>query len=206
MPALELLNPYCTLAALVQELKQNLDDVNNNASLKDELTAAINNASRWVDDYKQRDYFKHDYSTTALEIDQYFRGLVDDTIFLKWPVLALTEVTETGIVLVLNTDYAVADDGYTLRRLGRGKKWTAERPKSLVTLKGTFGYAQATTADIPTGIPDQISYATRLVAAAMSGHNRKETVGLDGQKTDVIQTEIPKTVYQLLGRKKPLLL
>lgn len=60
------------------------------------------------------------------------------------------------------------------------------------------------TSVVPTGIPGHIVHATRLVAAAFSGQNRKETVGLDGVKTSILTNEIPKTVFQILGRQAPL--
>jgi len=55
---------------------------------------------------------------------------------------------------------------------------------------------------VPAGIPGHITLATRLVAAALSGHNRKEVAGMDGQKQSILSNEIPKTVYKLLGNKQ----
>lgn len=59
---------------------------------------------------------------------------------------------------------------------------------------------------IPSGIPAKVTIATRQVAAAMSGHNRKEYVSSDGDKTSIISTKIPDSVYQMLGRKCPVLI
>lgn len=61
------------------------------------------------------------------------------------------------------------------------------------------------TAAVPKNLPGKITIATRLVAAAFSGHNRKEWVGLDGTRQSTVNTEIPKTVYQVLGKRMPLL-
>ena len=58
---------------------------------------------------------------------------------------------------------------------------------------------------IPAGIPERIKLAVRLVAAAISGRNRKEIVGLDGTKESIITSEIPKTVFSLLGKRAPIL-
>lgn len=65
---------------------------------------------------------------------------------------------------------------------------------------------QVDSSKVPTGIPGHITLATRLVAAALSGKDRKEVAGLDGNKVDLFTNEIPKTVFQILGRQGPLLI
>jgi hypothetical protein len=72
-------------------------------------------------------------------------------------------------------------------------------------LRGTFGYAQANSASVPTGIPLFITKAAILAAAAFTGHNQKSVVGLDGQKNEVIDKSIPKVVFDILGKRRPIL-
>jgi hypothetical protein len=55
-------------------------------------------------------------------------------------------------------------------------------------------------------LPQHIRLATAMVAAAFCGHNRKDVVGLDGQKTEIQDRDIPVTVKQMLGRKGRLLI
>jgi hypothetical protein len=196
-------NPYCTLAELCQELKCDVPTSGNDPF--DELQTAINNASRYIDRYKGRDYYQHDYSSSALIFDQFSSDVFGDTIFLAGPCFVLSEVKEAGTVLVSGTDYCLADGDMTLRRLGG--EWQPSRPDALVEVKCKLGFTQTTDADVPAFSEKFkfIALACRLIAAAISGHNKKEGVGLDGQKFDLIETAIPKTVYDILGRRNRIL-
>lgn len=62
-----------------------------------------------------------------------------------------------------------------------------------------------TTAQVPSDLPQEIVKAAVLVAAAFSGQNRKEVAGLDGSQTQILDNAIPKTVYDMLGRRSPIL-
>ena len=101
-------------------------------------------------------------------------------------VITLAEVNDSGIDGQMSLNYASDSAGNSLT----------------VTPNTT---APIVPFSIPQNTDPIITTATRLVAASFSGHNRKETVGLDGQKTDIADRSIPKTVYDLLGRKMPLL-
>ncbi|NBP81392.1 hypothetical protein EBU58_11895 [bacterium] len=58
---------------------------------------------------------------------------------------------------------------------------------------------------MPTGLPAKVNLAAILVAAALSGHNRKESIALDGSKVEVNDRAIPKLVFEMLGKRRPLL-
>lgn len=58
---------------------------------------------------------------------------------------------------------------------------------------------------VPANLPGKIKISTRLVAAVLSGRYTKDFVGMTGAKESITQSEIPKTVLQLLGRKAPIL-
>lgn len=58
---------------------------------------------------------------------------------------------------------------------------------------------------VPTDLPGFINLAAKLVAAAISGHNRKEVPGLDGTRMEIQDNKIPKTVFDLLGRRAVIL-
>ena len=201
-----LLNPYCTLAALCQELK--IDAPTSGNDPFDELQTAINNASRYIDQYKGRDYINHVYTAEApLVIDQFSGDVFGDTLFFKpGPCREITSVTEGTTTLVSGTDFCLADEGMTLRRLGGD--WHPFRPDNLLTIVCKLGFAQTATTDVP-AFSDKflyIGHCARLIAAAISGHNKKEGVGLDGNKFDIITTSIPKTVFEMLGRRSNRLL
>jgi len=199
-----LLNPYCTIDELKHELKLPVADVSKDS----ELEEAINNASRWIDDRMGRDFFYHDYSSTPLVLDE-FDAVYDGEIFPKFrPIIEITALSQAGVAYVDGTDYVwKAADAHKPDRIIRlgGGLWAPSRPDHLISINGKFGYVQASSAAIPTGLPGRIAHAARLVAAAFSGHNRKEIVGLDGQRTEVFTKDIPKLVLDMLGARVPLL-
>ena len=157
--AVALLNPYCSLGELCHELKRS---VPADGDEKDELHEAINNASRMVDQYKGRDYFQHDYSTVPLLLDQFGGWFVGDAVFPPYaPIISLTAVSLAGAAWVSNVDFFADLTGNRILRLN-GSGWgDVRRPGSLLSLTGKFGYAQATTADIPSGMPGNIKLAAR---------------------------------------------
>jgi hypothetical protein len=197
--AVALLNPYCSLGELCHELNRDAPVAGDE---QDELHEAINNASRMVDSYKGRDYYQHDYSSTPLLLDQFGGWFVGDTLFLPYaPIISLTAVSLAGAAWVSNVDYFTDFQGNRIVRLS-GTGWDeVKRPDSLLSITGKFGYAQATSADVPVGMPGNIKLAARLIAAALSGQNRKEMIGLDGSKMEFIDRVIPKTAYEALGSR-----
>lgn len=174
------------------------------SSFEDELKRAIYNASRWVDDYMRRDFVLHDHSVTPKTYHQFSEGVYRNKIFLpSQPVIEITEVKEGDAVLETDEYLTDAVLGILYRAAG---VWRPLAPDGLVSIKGKFGYLQDTTTSVPTGIPGHISHATRLVAAAFSNHNRKQVSGLDGQATQIQDNAIPKTVFDVLGKRSPILL
>lgn len=191
-----LVNPYCTLAQLKECLKRGSSDTDN----EDALNKSIYDASRWIDQYTGRDYFYHDHSSTGLTFDDTADVDGAKLYFPYSPVISITEVVVAGVTLVSGTDYRLIQPPNAvsyLRHLGTG--WTLYQPDGLAVIKGTFGYFQASSSAVPTGIPGHISWATMEVAAAFSGQHRKEVAGLDGMKTSVLTNTIPKSVFDILG-------
>lgn len=330
-------NPYCSLTEIIQELKMKPSDVYDKQTLKDELLRAIDRASRWVDNYTQRDYFFHDFSQTPYVFDNFNENVLGWDIFFPFkPIVALTKLVlgadeVGGNELVFNKDFYydasriyllrsstmfiqnvdVPHDGAGAIRVGPGKGgWCLSRPDRLLFVRGTAGNPQAMlyqmtatgdaaaqtdawkisaysapatlywtmkkvgdcvtitvtsdsfgaqviakgkgtagtpqvvnlwtvdgsgfkgqvsinytadtaaantlavtpstaatldTSSIPLNLEGKIKESTRLVAAAFSGHNRKEEVGLDGQTAEISDRAIPDTVYKMLGRQNPIL-
>jgi hypothetical protein len=58
---------------------------------------------------------------------------------------------------------------------------------------------------VPDDLPSEIRKATILIAAAWSGHNTYEVIGMDGQKQEVASKDIPKAAWMLLGIGQPIL-
>lgn len=325
-------NPYVALVEVVEELKKDFDETLADLPLTDELLRAIERASRWVDEYTQRDYFFRDFTATPMQFDQFSKGVYGDDIFFPTkPIINIEEIwigadVDTATQLNFNADYFFDVNRIYLLPSSRmfvfnaeiprdrrndcsSRGWNLYRPGRILFVYGKSGYPQAfayamtasggaasqtdawtikaysaptalywkienidgtttvtVTSDsfganvvcrgstttsgaqvltlaevnasgvngqvsinysadgtgntlaitpsttpvldsssIPRGIDSKITTATRLVAAAFSGHNRKEVVGLDGQKSDIADTAIPKTVFDLLGRRMPIL-
>ncbi len=276
-----LVNPYCSLAQVQAELR------NSTEAAESELVDAINQASRWIDEYKNQDYFLHDHAEDALLIDKFDDAILRDTLFLPYkPTLTLGSVTVAEELWTLDEDYVVKEN--PTRLIAVGGIWPLCAATDRVAILGTFGYQQpwyvsaseieaggtgytvadvltvtggtgtktqltvsavssgvitavtisragaytakptdpteplavtggtgsgATfnltwgilTSEVPTGLPAHINKAAILTAAALSGHNQKEIIGLDGERDHVITKSIPKTVYDLLGRRAVLL-
>lgn len=193
-----LVNPYCTVAEVQKELR------NTDSSMNSELETAINQASRWIDDYKGRDYYLHDHSVSALVIRPSDGDIVQDELFLPYhPIITLTSVTVKGTTWTENTDFV--RDTRRNRLLSIDGEWDLSALTDTVEIVGKFGYDQTSSTAVPSGLPAHINKAAILVAAAFSGHNRKEAVGLDGDKTEVIEKDIPQVVFKILGaRAKPI--
>ena len=195
-----LINPYCTVAQVQSELR------NTDSALTTQLENAINEASRWIDEYKGRDYFLHDHSSSGLVIPQYRPDLIiGASLFLPYtPIITITSVTTTigGVAeaWVLDTDHVVDTELGRLIAIDGG--WGLYLLTDKVTIVGQFGYAQASAAAVPSTIPLHITRACIGLAAAWSGHNQKEVVGLDGAKEQVVDKKIPKDVLTILGSRR----
>ncbi len=308
-------NPYISLADLREELKMKPADIPSGSTIEDDLLQAIDNASRWIDDYTRRDFFYHDFTVNPMVFDQWDSGIFERTLLPRCtPIISISEIRrEDDSVLVEGTDFVVKKDEPDFQQIvcltgnwfPSSILWQGTQRRTL-SIKGTFGYVQnvsvpvteegdsasqlanwqlqglgatplywqldsvgggnvrvrlfndagfanlvslgtgaasstvalaqqnssgisgtvdvaysaddtdaankltpgvpvVNTAVVPAGVPGRIKLATRLVAAAISGRNRKEWVGLDGQKQEILTSAIPNTVFQILGKRSPLL-
>ncbi len=123
---------YCSRAQVIEDLR-------NKAVDEDVIAYAIEAASRFIDRFKGRDFIFHDHETSALVIPGPTKLVISEALLLpKTPVITLTEVTESEVVLVEGVDFMRAggpNGDFKLLRL-KGE-WT---DRGTVTLKGTFGF------------------------------------------------------------------
>lgn len=197
-----LVNPYISVEELAEELKAAVPE--SGSETEDKYKRAIWRASRWVDEYTREDYFKYDHTVTPIELDQFSKGVYDARIFLpRKPVISIIELLVGETVLDDETEYRVdAEAGIIYSLIG---DWAPRRPGATIKIYGTFGYAQASSSAVPTGLPGKVVIATRLIAAVYTGDAKKELYGLDGQINEIATVEIPKQVFQILGKQMPIL-
>jgi hypothetical protein len=104
---------------------------------------------------------------------------------------------------------------------GRGPWGISRADGKVMQVYGLFGYDQRIITDddgnesygstgtysaenIP-AVPDLIRHATRQVAAAMSGHLRREFTDLNGTRQSVTNRDIDKLAMEILGTKQGLI-
>lgn len=139
-----LLNPLCTLDELKMQLKFSLTDT----SKDEELTKAINNASRWVEKYTGRQFRLFDYTTDPLVIDEFDGIALAETVFLpQRRVISISSVVLGGEVLEEDVDYVVKEDSGKLIRIGGGE-WNLSRPDNTLEVYGLLGWRQPLVVDV----------------------------------------------------------
>lgn len=201
-----LVNPYCSLDDLKTELKLRLDETQADAALE----TSINDASRWVDEYTRSTWFAVDHSVTPWTLPPRSSHLCLGYIFPPFGAIrSISRIVEVGADVETSL-YSVLPNH--IERLAGD--WTNDDPAVPLLVYGVFGYAQPSADDalvtdsavVPVGLPSRIALSTKLVAAALSGHSRKDVVGFDGAKSSVQDREIPQEVFDLLGARRQMLL
>jgi hypothetical protein len=206
-----LLRPSCTRDD-VQQITRNEDSDNNDA-----FDAAINLASRWIEERTHRVFWFHDHTSTPLIVR---RGdVIKGEIFLPFPIVTLTQLA-TYESDDSDEDVWAADEywwenqsiGGTISSAGGAgqyRKHIAEGgsfipyPNKLgmkVKLTGTFGWGSdaATPTSPRSNIPAAVSRAAAMIAASFSELNHKQEISLDGGVTELLETSIPSEARNLL--------
>lgn len=204
-------NPYITVEELVEELKGDMPA--DGSEEMDKYLRAIDRASRFIDKHLGETFYFRDYSVVPLIIDQFTRGVYGDKLFLPFkPIIDLTKIEVGGVEWAQDTDFVVGQGDDAGRIFSMRGSWNPSRPDNLVKIYATFGYPQLNESNeydpsaVPQGLPGDIITCTRLVAATFTGDARKEFFGVDGENPQSIaMTEIPKTVFIILGRRMPIL-
>ena len=184
--------PYCTLAEVQSHIS------NSKEAEEAWLRECINRASRFIEEFTHTDFRFHDHASSPLTVDR--KWVTGGYVFLPWPVITLTAVTDDTTVLVAGEDYRF---GAGSREIVRASNWVLHPIEDLVTLTGTFGYQEeaATPNELPCiGIPTSVRQAAIEIASALSGKNRREMIGLDGNKQSVLERDVPKQALRLLRR------
>lgn len=220
--ATTLYKPYCTLRQVQKETR------NKDAATDDWYRECINAASRSLESFCLRDFWFHDHSSSLLTVKQAW--VVEDRIYLPWPVITFTQAVEAGTAVA--SDQVIAEVGSrVILKNGFWKFYDKfpvqtqpvineefpDSPDTLnrgafgerITLQGTFGYVLESVdpeEKPPVDLPADLSRACTLVAAAYTMMNQRELVGIEGDRQSMLDSRIPKEARTLLCKYKTLFL
>jgi hypothetical protein len=163
---------YLTLAALKATLS-----MSGETYADADLTVAITAASRAIDEYTGRFFYKDSSDATRK-----YTPVAGDYLYIDDLSAAPTSVTVNGTALVLNTDYSLGDanallDGWPyqcLRSLAVSTLFPVNDVDSVVVV-GKFGWP---------AVPSQIVAATSSQAARLMRRMREGAQGLVGYGFD----------------------
>ena len=199
-----LVRPYCTLAQVQKETR------NDSTEEEDIMGECINRASRFVEEYCRADFWKHDHSASPLEIGE--EMIVATTIYLPWPIVSLSlveDITGDNAVTISTDDYRVrtglsANDTAEHRGMVvNSGRWPTVSHKNSLRLTGVFGYTLAAvspTSVPPTNLPAAVNRAVVMLASTMSGSYNKQWRDAGGQVQEMLVSNVPKEVFDLLKR------
>lgn len=198
---MELVNPYCSVSDVQSELH------NTEGAVAEWLQSCVNAASRYIDEWRGRDYFQHDYTSTPLVVRGAVEPYVDgDKLTLPIsPVISITSVFDGLTALTAEVDYVLVNAWHDMQRsilVRVGSDWsTGKLASESVRIYGKFGYAQSAAHEVPAGLPPNVHKAAVLLAAAFSTMEQKDIISADGMRDRVATKTIPPQVQVLLGAR-----
>jgi hypothetical protein len=186
---------YCTIADVQAELK------NTDADLVPAIEMAIASASAFIVEYKGRDYDVHEFaSDSPLVIRASDRLAFARSLFLPYsPVIEITSLEQATLPLVEGTDWYMQHGAKGVLTNITATWAPGDADGEEIKIVGRFGYTALDGDDFP----QEIRSACAQIAAALTGHNTKDVIGLDGQRTSITIRDIPKPAQELLGSRKP---
>lgn len=205
---MSLTNPYCTVAEVQAEMR------NSDSEYLTAIENAINNASRYIDEWVGHDFLYHDYLSNAYKV-----RILGYALHFPWPIISITEIAIKGGVLDL-TDLEIegysADLSGVLTGSGSNVRngFISGDPEALsfasnetrrASVKGTFGWALDVgdpTGTPPPTLPSTIRRAAILIASHWSGEYRVERAGFDGTRVSLSTDDIPAEAMKLIQRHK----
>ena len=191
--------PYCSLEDVQRETR------NSQSDDSDKQNAAINYASRWIDDHCGRDFWFHDHSSTALRLRS--SGIYGDMIALPYPIKSIDSVKTYALDGTGESDLELDDEVWweTKGETGLVHSAVGDFPcgrDGYVDILGQFGYTISNTTSPPSDVPATVRRACTLVASAWSVTLKKQNIGLDGSIQELLETGLPNEAVRLLKKVK----
>ncbi len=209
----KLYKPYCTIG-----------DVKNYISNSDYddgfYSQAINQASRMVDKITGKSFWYQDFTTKSYIPNK--ADIFEYTLYLPFPIRSITSVTidNDEIIKKVNfisiTEYEdprnfylelEEPDNSDLTQLGGNSFFSGDKTAK-IKIKGTFGYKVSSTTQMPTEyiFPPDVRRATTMIAGTLTDQFRKESVDLQGNKSNLLETMIPMDAVKLLKKSKRIIM
>jgi len=173
-----------------------------------------------VDQISGKNFWFNDFTTKAYTPNK--ADIFEYTLYLPFPIRSITSVTIDGeeIIKKVNfisiTEYGdprnfylelEEPDNSDLTQLGASSFFSGDKT-AITKIKGTFGYKVASTTEMPTEyiFPPDVRRATTMIAGTLTDQFRKESVDLQGNRSNLLETMIPMGAVKLLKKSKRIIM
>lgn len=213
---IKLNKPYCTISDLKEYI--------GNSELDDGFYAqSINQASRMVETITGKNFWYSDFRFVDYKPKK--EDIFEYKIFLPFPIRSIISlIIEDNIVdknkydFIPITDYndprnfyieAVTDSQISkFGSVDSQPKYVVNERTLAVKIRGEFGYKVKDTLSIPTdaNFPPDVRRATTMIAGTLTGKFMKQSLDLDGNRQNILETMIPHDAVKLLKKSKRIIL
>jgi len=202
--------PYCTIADLKAYI--------GNSEFEDGFYAqSINQASRMVETIAGKNFWYSDFRFVDYRPKK--EDIFEDKIFLPFPIRSIVSLKVEGDIIAKDqyefipiTDYedprnfyieAIANSENTTE-----SKYVINERTLSVKIRGVFGYKVSDTLNMPTdaNFPPDVRRATTMIAGTLTGKFMKQSVDLEGNRQNILETMIPMDAVKLLKKSKRIIM
>ena len=204
-------NPYCTLTDLKNFLMIALTDT----SKDDKLNSAINRASRFIDEMTEKIFYQLTQSNITISPFSAGKGwhichsvgnnaVINYPAYLQAPyrpIISITGLTESGVLLVEGTDYSVDYENGVIFKISGGD-WV-NVPGQLKFTTSVLGYASNDPTVPATTIPYDVYEMCLEIASRRSGEYKKAIQYKEtGELYTIHDGNIPSWVFDRLRERR----
>lgn len=211
--SVKLNKPYCT----IEDLKAYIA----NSEYDDGFYAqAINQASRMVEKIAGRTFWYVDFRFKDYVPNK--SDITEDRIYFPFPIRAISSIQVDSSNLDASDYYYVSVTDYddprnwyievvskeSFELAVEDIRFIKDEITSNIKVKGTFGYQVESNTKIPTdyNFPPDVRRATTMIAGTLTGKFMKQSVDLDGNRENILETMIPMDAVKLLKKSKRIIM